>query len=341
MGHMKVLYSDAFVAAGEDFDTTRKAAWVAESLRARPVPGADLVEPAPLDAEQLETVHAPDYVRAVRTGDPRSLAESNGLGWDAGLWTAVCASNGGVVEAALHALQTGSNAGALSSGLHHARRSSGGGFCTFNGIALAVHAVTAQPGEQPKRVLILDLDAHCGGGTYSLVREIPGVVQTDISVCRTDFYQTDSRQPIDARRHRPGGGLPAGAQHTAPGVGGGTVRPGHLQRRYGPARGFRDWRARRDHQLGDRRTRARGVRMGATTPRRRRVHAGWRLHGWTPRPGATRAAAPVDHWRGRGDPGRQRGVHDAVVRYLWGTGLPRRLAERRGPVGWSAGRCAE
>lgn len=94
MGHMKVFYSDAFVAAGEDFDTTRKAAWVAESLRARPVPGTYLVEPAPLDAEQLETVHAPDYVRAVRTGEPRSLAESNGLGWDAGLWTAVCASNG-------------------------------------------------------------------------------------------------------------------------------------------------------------------------------------------------------------------------------------------------------
>jgi len=186
---MRTHYSDAFTAAREAFDTTRKAEWVAESLRLCPVPGTHLVEPAPLDAEQLETVHAPEYVRAVRNGEPRSLAESNGLGWDAGLWTAVCASNGGVVQAALHALESGSNAGALSSGLHHARRGSGSGFCTFNGITLAVHVVMARRGERPKRILVLDLDAHCGGGTYSLVRDIPGVVQADISVCMTDFYR--------------------------------------------------------------------------------------------------------------------------------------------------------
>ena len=53
--------------------------------------------------------------------------------------------------------------------------------------------------ERPTRILILDLDAHCGGGTYSLVRDIPGVVQADISVCRTDFYQPDpdSRSTLD------------------------------------------------------------------------------------------------------------------------------------------------
>ena len=189
---MKVFYSDAFVAAGEEFDTTRKAAWIGESLGARAIPGTELVEPAPLVAAQLEAVHAPDYVRAVRTGEPRSLAESNGFRWDEGLWTAVCASNGGVVEAALHAFKTGSHAGTLSSGLHHARHASGGGFCTFNGIALAVRVVVGLQCEHPRRILILDLDAHCGGGTYSLVRDIPGVVQVDISVCRTDFYQPDA-----------------------------------------------------------------------------------------------------------------------------------------------------
>ncbi len=189
---MRVFYSNAFVAAGEEFDTTRKAAWIAESLGARAIAGTELVEPAPLVPAQLEAVHAPDYVRAVRTGEPRSLAESNGFRWDEGLWTAVCASNGGVVEAALHGLKTGSHAGALSSGLHHARRASGCGFCTFNGIALAVRAVTALQCQRPRRILILDLDAHCGGGTYSLVRDVPGVVQADISVCRTDFYQADS-----------------------------------------------------------------------------------------------------------------------------------------------------
>ncbi len=190
--HMKVFYSDVFVAAGEEFDTTRKAAWIAESLGARAIAGTELVEPAPLVAAQLEVVHAPAYVRAVQTGEPRSLAESNGFRWDAGLWTAVCASNGGVVEAALHAAKTGSHAGALSSGLHHARHATGGGFCTFNGIALAVRTVMGLEREHSRRILILDLDAHCGGGTYSLVRDIPGVVQADISVCKTDFYQPGS-----------------------------------------------------------------------------------------------------------------------------------------------------
>ena len=33
----------------------------------------------------------------MRTGQPRELATSSGLGWDAGVWNAVCASNGGAV----------------------------------------------------------------------------------------------------------------------------------------------------------------------------------------------------------------------------------------------------
>ena len=33
-----------------------------------------------------------------------------------------------------------------------------------------------------EKVLILDLDAHCGGGTYSLIAGIPGIQQVDVSV---------------------------------------------------------------------------------------------------------------------------------------------------------------
>ena len=180
----KVCYSPAYAAAACDFDTTRKSGWIAESLSRRPIGGVELVAPSPLTAPQLERVHAPEYVDAIRTGEPRALAESNGLGWDSGLWTATSASNGGVVAAVLEALRTGRNTGSLSSGLHHARAASGSGFCTFNGLALGARAAHDAGAH---RVLIIDLDAHCGGGTVSII-EGWEVVHIDVAVSRFDRY---------------------------------------------------------------------------------------------------------------------------------------------------------
>lgn len=73
----------------------------------------------------------------------------------------VLATNGGVVAAAISALEHGT-AGSLSSGLHHARRETGEGFCTFNGLAIAAREALSAGA---RSVLILDLDAHFGGGT--------------------------------------------------------------------------------------------------------------------------------------------------------------------------------
>jgi acetoin utilization deacetylase AcuC-like enzyme len=97
----------------------------------------------------------------------------------------VLASNGGVVAAALAALESGV-AGSLSSGLHHAGYGSGAGFCTFNGLVIAAKAALAAGA---KSVLILDLDAHCGGGTASLIADEPRIRQLDVSVSRHDGYQ--------------------------------------------------------------------------------------------------------------------------------------------------------
>jgi acetoin utilization deacetylase AcuC-like enzyme len=153
-----VFYSRAYTAAECEFDTTRKAGWIAHPLSRRPIAGVRLVEPAPLAAAELERAHASAYVRAVRTGEPRELAESSGLMWDPGAWTAACASNGGVVAAVTEAMRTRRNTGSLSSGLHHARAASGAGFCTFNGLALGARAALDAGA---RRVLIIDLDAHC------------------------------------------------------------------------------------------------------------------------------------------------------------------------------------
>jgi acetoin utilization deacetylase AcuC-like enzyme len=188
---VKLFYSPDYVLAGYEFDTTRKSQQVAESLQREPISGIEIEAPTPLTESQLCEVHDPAYVTAVRTGQPDKLARSQGFPvWDDGLWPMVCASNGGVVAAALVALADGVS-GSLSSGLHHARRERGNGYCTFNGLVLASRAALAAGA---RSILILDLDAHCGGGTQSLIYDDSRVWHMDVSVSRFDSYPPGERQ---------------------------------------------------------------------------------------------------------------------------------------------------
>ena len=186
---MQVFYSPRYVGTGYEFDTTRKAKWVADSLAESPIPGVVLEEPAPVSHAQLALVHDPDYIRAVQTGEPRKLAESQGFTWYSEVWQMALATNGGVVAAATAALEHGV-AGSLSSGLHHARRGTGEGFCTFNGLAIAARVALSSGA---RSVLILDLDAHFGGGTQSLVSDDPRIWQVDVSTSDFDQYPTSER----------------------------------------------------------------------------------------------------------------------------------------------------
>jgi acetoin utilization deacetylase AcuC-like enzyme len=190
---MRVFYRPEYVMAAAAFDTTRKAAWVADSLTERPIADVELVAPTLLTDALVGQVHDPAYVAAVRSGYPRSLADSNGLAWDTGLITMVLASNGGAVAACLDALEHGVS-GSLSSGLHHAKRGRGDGFCTFNGLALGVRAAQAAGAG---RILLLDFDAHCGGGTWELLGDDPGVDQVDVAVSSFDWYAPRRRWTLD------------------------------------------------------------------------------------------------------------------------------------------------
>jgi acetoin utilization deacetylase AcuC-like enzyme len=184
---VRFYFSEAYVPPDAAFDTFTKAADVAALV----TDVAEIVAPRPLTADDIARVHDLSYVEAVRTGEPSSLAASAGVAWSGGrpwsptLFPAVAASAGGAVAAAVHALATGDNAGSASSGLHHARRSHGAGFCTFNGLALATRAAK-DAGAQG--ILIVDLDAHCGGGTASLVGGLEGVRCLDVAVSAFDLY---------------------------------------------------------------------------------------------------------------------------------------------------------
>jgi acetoin utilization deacetylase AcuC-like enzyme len=197
---MKVYFNDDYTAAEHAFDTTRKSASVAGFIAE--FGDVEIVSPKAATQRELVLVHDPQYVRGVRTGKGPK-AGSAGFGWDKGLWTATSTSTGGAVDAALTAIHEGV-AGSLSSGLHHADRDGGAGFCTFNGLALAAKIAL---GKRPvldtfrrrrtkacKRVLILDLDAHCGGGTYKIVKNDSRIWTIDISVCGFDGYNANSER---------------------------------------------------------------------------------------------------------------------------------------------------
>jgi acetoin utilization deacetylase AcuC-like enzyme len=183
---MQLFHSPSYTIATHSFETTRKSRWIAESLAREPIGRIELVAPKPTSAAALNCLHDPEYVDAVRTGNPRELAESQGFSWDPALWEMVCTSNGGIVAAATDALCTGRVSGSLSSGLHHARRARGAGYCTFNGLVLAARAALDAGA---RTVLILDLDAHCGGGTHDLTHADERTWQMDVSVNLFDQYE--------------------------------------------------------------------------------------------------------------------------------------------------------
>lgn len=114
------------------------------------------------EPEGLKKVHLPRYVDGVIAGE-----RSNGFGhYDHRVPLAAMWSCGSMCDATLHAMRHGVIACSPTSGFHHAGHREGGGFCTFNGLALA--AVSALEAGA-RRVAILDLDWHWGDGTQDIL----------------------------------------------------------------------------------------------------------------------------------------------------------------------------
>ena len=185
--NLNVYYSPDYLCSGYGVDTREKAGDIAASLHDRPIDGITLVEPQSADKDVVTRVHLPRYVKALLTGRPDSLADANGIGeWSTDLRRSVFSMVGGCVESARYSLLHGVNSGSLSSGLHHARSAHGSGFCTINGLAVAARDALIQGAV---RVLIIDLDAHGGGGTASLIDGVKGIEQIDVSVNAFDNYE--------------------------------------------------------------------------------------------------------------------------------------------------------
>jgi acetoin utilization deacetylase AcuC-like enzyme len=167
---IRAYFSDAFAAdIGEHVMPMKKFGLVKDAIVARGLP-ARILEPAPASDEQLLRVHTAEYVRAIATGEPRVLAESQKFPWSAGLANAVRLTNGAAIAAASAALDDGV-ACAIASGYHHAHADHGEGFCTFNGLVVALE--DARAARRITRALVVDLDLHYGNGTASLLATRP------------------------------------------------------------------------------------------------------------------------------------------------------------------------
>jgi len=167
---IRAFYADGFAAEiGEHIMPMRKFALVKDRILARGLP-ALVQEPAPVTDAQLLRVHTREYVDAIATGEPRALAESQKFPWSAALAASVRLTNGAAVAAVRAALDDGV-ACALASGYHHAHADHGEGFCTFNGLVVALEEARASG--RLARALIVDLDLHYGNGTASLLATRP------------------------------------------------------------------------------------------------------------------------------------------------------------------------
>lgn len=158
-----------------------------------------LVRPEPVTETDLLRVHTPEYLEAIRTGEPRDLAQSQKFPWSPELFPSVCLTSGGCLAAARQALKDGTSA-ALVSGFHHACADHGEGFCTFNGLVVTIDALVASG--EIRNAAVLDMDLHYGNGTAQLANSRPYL--SALSLYGNDFWDNFSFRDVSQRRHQDG-----------------------------------------------------------------------------------------------------------------------------------------
>jgi acetoin utilization protein AcuC len=140
--------------------------------------GADVRVVAPRSAtdEELFTVHAREYVDAVKLGQPN---QRYGLGTEdvpavAGMHEAASHIVGATLVAAELVMQgEATRALNIAGGLHHAHRVQASGFCIYNDLAVAIRYMQRV---YSARVMYIDYDAHHGDGVQWIFYDDPDVL---------------------------------------------------------------------------------------------------------------------------------------------------------------------
>ncbi len=195
---ISVFYHPGYAAPiGNHVMPIDKFALVAAGLRGQT--GVSLQEPDALTEADLLRVHTRAYVDAVRTGEPRELAESQKFPWSPQLYPSVLLTGGGCLAAARRALVDGV-AGALVSGFHHSHGDHGEGFCTFNALVVTIDALRAAGAVGG--VAVLDMDLHYGNGTASLAPARPYLF--NLSIYGNDYHGNQAFRDVSELHHSDG-----------------------------------------------------------------------------------------------------------------------------------------
>ena len=149
---------------------------LAEAFGVLAEPGVTVAAPAAASEAELELVHDPRYITAVRTG----IADAGfGLGTPdnpvfPGMHEASALVAGATLAAAAAVWESRAQHGVnVAGGLHHAMRGMASGFCVYNDPAIAIRWLLGQGAE---RIAYVDVDVHHGDGVEAAFWDDPRVL---------------------------------------------------------------------------------------------------------------------------------------------------------------------
>lgn len=144
--------------------------------------GVTVARPEPATDTELELVHDPRYIEAVRQAggpEPMLVAGKFGLGTqDDPIFPAMHEASAlvaGATLAAARAVWSGAadHGASIGGGLHHAMRDHASGFCVYNDPAIAIKWLLSQGAE---RIAYVDIDVHHGDGVQAVFYDDPRVL---------------------------------------------------------------------------------------------------------------------------------------------------------------------
>ncbi|PSL56324.1 acetoin utilization protein AcuC [Saccharothrix carnea] len=145
--------------------------------------GVELVAPDPATDDEIERVHEPSYLNAVRAAPMAGWDVGHGLGTaDNPVFSRMHEASALVVGGSLAAARKiaageADRAVSIAGGLHHAMRDHAAGFCVYNDCAVAISWLLDHGFD---RIAYLDTDVHHGDGVQAAFYDDPRVLTVSV-----------------------------------------------------------------------------------------------------------------------------------------------------------------
>jgi acetoin utilization protein AcuC len=141
--------------------------------------GVETLVPQPAPDSEIQRVHVPSYLTAVKSAPEAPFGVGHGLGTDDnpifwGMHEASALVCGGTLAAAREIAEgRAERAVSIAGGLHHAMRDRAAGFCVYNDCAIAISWLLDHGFE---RIAYVDVDVHHGDGVQAAFAADPRVL---------------------------------------------------------------------------------------------------------------------------------------------------------------------